>query len=171
MKKLNTPVFFPEKTTLIISIFMILLSLNALAESDHPLYEKNFKTIEMQTRDHKKIKLDQLKSKTVLINFWASWCIPCLEEIPALIKLSEKHKESELSVVMINTDEENQLKMISKIEKKYKFPASFIVIPDDKFKIADQFKFSAIPVTVIYKNGKVSFFSNGPVDFSKTIIE
>ena len=60
-----------------------------------------------------------------------------------------------------------ELKNIDKIKKKLSFPSSFVIVPDKKFKIADEFKFSAIPVTVIFKKGKVIYFNNGPVDFLK----
>jgi thiol-disulfide isomerase/thioredoxin len=103
------------------------------------------------------------------VNFWASWCIPCLHEIPSLIEVAKKFSTKELVVVTINTDEEDQLKNIAKIKKQLSFPESFLIIPDKKFKIADEFKFSAIPVTIIFKKGKAIYFNNGPVDFLKVL--
>lgn len=123
----------------------------------------------METIENAKIKLKDLPSELVVVNFWASWCIPCLHEMPSLIAVSNKFSKKELSVVAINTDEEDQLKKIAKIKKQLSFPDSFIIIPDKKFKIADEFKFSAIPVTIIFKKGKAIYFNNGPVDFLKVL--
>lgn len=173
MKKINSSKFYPDWNVLLILGVLIFHYDQLMANEKliYELYEKNFKTVEMRTREHKTLKLNQIKPKLILVNFWASWCIPCLEEIPSLIKFSGKYKADELSVVMINTEIEDQLQNIVKMEKKFSFPSTYIVIADDKFKIADQYKFKGIPVTIIYKEGKVVLFSNGPVDFSKLKIE
>lgn len=136
---------------------------------DYSLYEKIFSSQEFHGIEFGKFKLSDLKTQTVIVNFWASWCIPCLKELPSLISLSSKYKLDELMIVAVNTDEEDQLKNIAKIQRKFNFPKSFIVVPDNKFKLADQFKFSAIPVTIVFKKGKVIFFKNGPVDFLNNI--
>lgn len=169
MKNNKSAVFFPDLITLFFCLCLLFPDLSQAKDekAEYALYEKNYKEVEMESITQKKFKMNQLGSKAVILNFWASWCIPCLEEIPSLIKLSSKYKSGEMSVVMVNTDEDEQAKKIAKIQKKLQFPDSFIIVPDIKFKIADQFKFSALPVTVIYKEGKVFFFSNGPVDFTK----
>lgn len=168
MKKNKRVKIYPEFLGLVFAVIIIISSFNLVAaeNANYQQYEKLYSSLEMETLEHKKIKLSDLPSPVVIVNFWASWCIPCLEEIPSLIKLSEKLK-NELAVVAINTDEDDQLKNIAKIQKKLNIPKSFIIVPDNKFKIADAFKFSAIPVTVIFKKGKVVYFSNGPVDFMK----
>jgi len=52
------------------------------------------------------LKLSDLKGRVVLVNFWASWCIPCRQEIPHLKTLSEKFKSQGLEIVSISVDEE-----------------------------------------------------------------
>lgn len=169
MKKNKTFAFFPDFFTLAFCFCLIFPDFAQAKDekAEYSLYEKNYRELEMETLARKKIKMEGLGSKIVILNFWASWCIPCLEEIPSMIKLAQKYKPQELMFVMVNTDEENQLKNIAKTQRKFQFSESFIFVPDNKFKIADKFKFSAIPVTVIYKEGKVIYFSNGPVDFLK----
>ena len=165
--------FLPDyfSSLLIAFLFLSTLPLKASESADYSRFEKIYKTTEMETLDHKKIKLSDLGSETVIVNFWASWCIPCLAEMPSLINLSNKFTKVKLRVVAINTDEDDQLKNIAKIKKKLNIPESFVIVPDIKFKIADDFKFSSIPVTVIFKKGKVVYFSNGPVDFSKVPLD
>ena len=169
MRKNKCPYFLPDRfsLSLLVFLFTFSLTLKASENSDYARFEKIFNNLEMETLANKKIKLSDLSSRTVIVNFWASWCIPCLKEMPSLIKLASKFPASELAVVMINTDEIEQLKNIDKTKKQLGFPDSFIIIPDKKFRIADEFKFSALPVTVVYKKGKVAYFENGPVDFLK----
>lgn len=169
MKFFKRQTFLPERRSLLLAIFVIFASFSSdtFANADHVRYEKIFSSLEMETLEKTKLKLSDISSQVVIVNFWASWCIPCLHEIPSLIALSKKFSKKELAVVMINTDEDDQLKNIAKIKKKLSLPESFIIVPDNKFKIADEFKFSAIPVTVIFKKGKVIYFNNGPVDFLK----
>lgn len=151
--------------------FIILICSHSFSAEnpDYIRFEKLFNTLEMETAENTKLKLKDLSSQVVIVNFWASWCIPCLREIPSLIAVTNKFSTKELAVVTINTDEEDQLKNIAKVKKQLSFPESFMVIPDKKFKIADEFKFSAIPVTVIFKKGKAIYFNNGPVDFLKVL--
>jgi thiol-disulfide isomerase/thioredoxin len=160
--------FFPECFSLVL---LFLLSTNTYsAEADKEnfaRYESIFNKMEMEATDGKKIVLRNLKTQTVVVNFWASWCLPCLEEIPSMVKLTQKVPKEKLIIVAINTEVKDQLKNITKIEKKFSLTDSFIIVPDKKFRIADEFKFSAIPVTVIFKNGKVVFYNNGPVDFQR----
>jgi thiol-disulfide isomerase/thioredoxin len=167
MKKIKSANIFPDNLSLLIPFFLIFISFSLRANElrDYNLYENLFKTLEMETFEHKKIKLTDISTPYVVVNFWASWCIPCLSEMPSLIKMADKYPNSDLSVVAVNIDEDEQIKNIIKAQKKLKIPKSFIIVIDKKTKIADEFKFSEIPVTVIFKKGKVVFFSNGPVDF------
>lgn len=173
MKFFKRQTFLPDWRSLLLAILTALMSFSGVAAEnvEYTRYEKIFSTLQVETTERSKLKLADLSSQIVIVNFWASWCIPCLHEIPSLIELSKKFSKKDLAVVMINTDEDDQLKNIAKIKKKLNFPESFIIVPDNKFKIADEFKFSAIPVTVIFKKGKVHYFNNGPVDFLKVPLD
>lgn len=105
------------------------------------------------------------KAKIQIVNFWATWCQPCLEEMPSMMNLKKKFKDDEIEIFAINTDDEDQLKAIGKIKKKLKINNEFTMILDQKSQISDQFDITAIPVTVVFKNGKVLEYNNGPVDF------
>ncbi len=159
--------FFPECFALVLLLFFVPKSYSSVEKENFARYERIFNTLEMEAKDGKKIVLKNLEAQTIIVNFWASWCLPCLEEIPSMVRLTQKVPKDKLLVVAINTEEEDQLKNIAKIEKRFNLTDSFIIVPDKKFRIADEFKFSAIPVTVIFKNGKVVFYNNGPVDFQK----
>ena len=59
------------------------------------------------TVDGEKWSLNEQRGRIVLINFWATWCLPCLTEIPLLVQISDKYKESGLEIVGISVDSEN----------------------------------------------------------------
>lgn len=129
-------------------------------------YEDLFIKGNFITVDGKKIENTKLKSPVVIYNFWASWCNPCLEEMPSLLAMKKKFKDDEVQVLAFNTDEEDQLKNIQKISKKLNFQNDLSIVADKNTKIAESFNVSAIPVTIIFLGGKVVHFSNGPMDFN-----
>ena len=51
------------------------------------------------------VSLGDFKEKVILINFWATWCPPCKEEIPSLNQLYEKYKDKDFVLISISTDD------------------------------------------------------------------
>lgn len=144
-----------------------LFSDNAQAKDNNfALYEKLFLKGQFQTVDGRKIEVSKVKSPVIIYNFWASWCNPCLEEIPSMLEMKKKFTDDQVTVFAFNTDEENQLQNIARSVKKLNIKNEFQVVADKNTKIAESFKFSSIPVTIIFSHGKVVHFSNGPMDFN-----
>ena len=52
----------------------------------------------------RKISLDQFRGKIVVLNFWATWCPPCIEEMPSLVQMQQKMKGKGVEVVAISVD-------------------------------------------------------------------
>ena len=107
-----------------------------------------------------------LNSKIIIINFWASWCIPCIEELPSMIKLKQHFSDSELTIISINTETVNQLMNIKKMHQSLNIKKEFIHVADQNTEIADSVFFTSIPVSVIFKNGKPIELIDGPTDFA-----
>lgn len=62
------------------------------------------KTFSAQTMDGKTVSLEKLKGKVVLIDFWATWCAPCVREIPHLKKLYDRYREKGFEIIGISMD-------------------------------------------------------------------
>ena len=133
-------------------------------------FETMFNKSDFKTIDGKSIQLRTEKAPIVIINFWASWCKPCLEEFPSLIKLRNKYSADQVQIIAVNTDVEKQLLEIKKTKKKYKL--NFPIVADLKGDIISNYMVDAIPVSIIYNNGKILEISNGSKDFySEEVIE
>ncbi len=127
---------------------------------------------------HKKTFIENLQGKVekkyLIINFWASWCLPCLEEIPSMVDLAV-NRSQDVAILGISTDDFEGKKKYTltynkvkdKLEKYNKpweelFPTLF----DEKSVFATEFKVEAIPSTLIFKDGKFFKLLKGKVDFS-----
>jgi thiol-disulfide isomerase/thioredoxin len=65
-------------------------------------------TIAMKDLDDKDVTLDQFKGKVVLVNFWATWCGPCKEEIPWLIEFQQKYGSRGFTILGVSMDEDGK---------------------------------------------------------------
>ena len=120
------------------------------------LYEAQFQALKLTTTKSTTIELKNLKEPIVVLNFWASWCIPCLKEFPSLVNFQSKYGQK-VKVIGINGDEENALLEIKKIEAKYKL--NFETTSDAESIISNKFLISSYPVSIVFHHGKVVYVS------------
>lgn len=102
-----------------------------------------------KTIDGKTGELNDHKDKVVLVHFWATWCAPCLVELPQIIELSQK-LDKEVVVLAISSDTNKT--HIERFMKKIKIsvPTNFIIIEDPKKQITqDTFQTVRLPETYI----------------------
>jgi thiol-disulfide isomerase/thioredoxin len=89
--------------------------------------------------------LTTLQGKVVLLDFWASWCSPCLQSFPWMNELQQKHGADGLVVVAVNLDQDRALAdaFLRKV------PAKFRVEYDGKGDVARQFEVQAMPTSFL----------------------
>jgi thiol-disulfide isomerase/thioredoxin len=106
----------------------------------------------------KKVDLAELKGKVVLVDFWASWCGPCKQEMPVLESLHAKYADQGLVIVGINIDN-NPKKMKNFLKGA---PVSFRIVHDPKITIAQRYEPSTMPSSYfIGRNGKLRYIHEG----------
>lgn len=128
----------------------------------YSVYETAFQGLKLTTTKSTIIELKQTKEPIILLNFWASWCLPCLKELPSLVKFQEKFKGRVL-VLGINGDEENAQELVKKIESKHKL--NFESSLDIDSSIANKFLVSTYPVSIVFHQGKVIYVSKKTHNF------
>lgn len=103
------------------------------------------------------IRLADFQGKVVIVNFWATWCGPCLTEMPLLEKAMARYKDDrEVVFLALSTDEERDDVSPFVKQHKFKLPIAFADGLDTHFRI------QSIPTTIIFnRSGEVSFRQSG----------
>lgn len=102
---------------------------------------------------------------TYVINFWATWCKPCVEELPYFEELTQNYKNKKVQVILVSLDFPRQIesKLVPFLQKN-QLKSKVFMLKDGKFndwidKVSTQWD-GAIPVTYIYKKDKKHFISH-----------
>lgn len=139
---------------------MMLFSMLVIRPAFSQEVGKNAPPFVATTLEGEKIDLNDYKGKPVILDFWASWCAPCLKEMPFLMELQEKYDKTKLSIIAVNldNDKKNAHKFLAKLNKPVPFP---VVFDDDK-TLAKLYQPAAMPTTVfIDAEGKVQYRHKG----------
>lgn len=112
--------------------------------------------------DGKTVAFESLKGKVVFMNIWATWCPPCIAEMPNIQSLYEKVGSDKIAFVMLSVDEGGMEKVRKFIDKKgYTFP---VYMPASQFP--QEFYSNAIPTTfIISPEGKIVAKQEGMAEY------
>jgi peroxiredoxin len=104
------------------------------------------------------IRLSEYRGQVVLLNFWASWCGPCRQEMPKLDDLHQKYESLGFTVFGVNVEQDR--KMADKILKD--IPVTFPVLFDDENGVSDQYDVDAMPLTLLIdRDGEIRYMHRG----------
>jgi thiol-disulfide isomerase/thioredoxin len=150
-------------------ILVFLISKNLLAAEDFSknivIHEKPLIINELKFKDFnlQDVELTNKKGNIMIINFWASWCLPCKREMPSLANLAQKFPE--IKVYAINMEKPNKLRAgdffknigITSLDSYF----------DPDFKLVKTFKMRGLPTSILIdKNGKEFGRVVGEIDFN-----
>lgn len=113
------------------------------------------------------ISLKDFRGKAVLLNFWATWCGPCREEIPSLNALYQRYRDQGFVVLGVSVDEEDQ----DVIEEFLKvIPVDFPILLDPEQTLATTYETFRIPESFfIDPEGKIVGKVSGPQDYEAPV--
>ncbi len=106
----------------------------------------------LRATDGQNLRLQEQRGQVVLVNFWATWCGPCKQEMPHLNRLYEKYRASGFVLLAVNIDEDPRLAVGTAQRMGLKFP---VLLDGDK-KVSKLYDLSSMPSTVmIDRDGRV----------------
>lgn len=114
------------------------------------------------------INIEDYKGRSILINFWATWCAPCVVEFPALLEFAKTHPD----IIVLTLSNDSKLgevqTFLEKQKQDYKAQTNFILGWDPKRNITqDVFQTYRLPETIfINKDGFMIHKIIGPIDFN-----
>ena len=104
------------------------------------------------------LQLKDQRGRVVMVNFWATWCGPCREEMPQLNRLYEKYRASGFVLLGVNVDDDTS----KAAEVAKKLGLTFPVLLDTDKKVSKLYDLSTMPSTVIIdRDGKVRYVHRG----------
>jgi len=109
--------------------------------------KKKIEKAEFFNSKNKKVSLNDYKSNIVIINFWATWCAPCKEEMPHLNQLKSKYKFKDIEIIPINIADE-ELKKSKEFFEELSID-NLEVFYGSSLDLAKEFKLRGIPTTII----------------------
>jgi thiol-disulfide isomerase/thioredoxin len=126
--------------------------------------KKKIEKAEFFNSKNKKVSLNDYKSNIVIINFWATWCAPCKEEMPHLNQLKSKYKFKDIEIIPINIADE-ELKKSKEFFEELSID-NLEIFYGSSLDLAKEFKLRGIPTTIfIDKEGYEFARIIGFIDF------
>lgn len=149
--------------TAVIGIAALGVGLTPTARAGVPASAPDFA---LPAMDGSELRLSDLRGQVVMINFWATWCGPCRQEMPLLQQLQVKYEPLGFTLVGINVEPESAGAR-TWLEK---VPVTFPILFDRQNQVAERFGVQGMPSSVfVDRSGKVRYVHRGyqPGDESK----
>lgn len=143
---------FARLTVVLFMAQMMVVTANAAT------LNKSAPNFTLKSLDGKNLKLSELAGNVVLLNFWASWCGPCRQEMPLLNDLYKKYEPLGFVVLGVNVEQEiaPAKSFISKS------PVDFPILFDNTNKVSKLYDVIAMPTTVmIDRDGNMRYLHKG----------
>ena len=137
---------------------------NIVIHKDLKMYDNVF----FLDKNDKKINIKEFNGNLLLLNFWATWCAPCKEEMPSLDRLQVNQKLSNLKIFAINISQESKKKVDSFFEDLN--IENFDPYFDAPTTLAKIFSLRGVPTSILIdKDGKEFARIMGSIDFNDKI--
>lgn len=118
--------------------------------------------LELVSLDGDKVSLASLRGRAVLLNLWATWCLPCIQELPELAALHEGHGKQGLVVVGVNVDGADASTRVRAFVSERQIP--FAVWLDSEMRVPSALRVQGLPATfVIDRKGMIVLRRDRPI--------
>ena len=124
-----------------------------------PARTKRAEDFSLNTPGSGKFRLFDHHGQVVLINFWATWCPPCLEEMPAMERLYRQHRDGGFTLVAVSVDADSKLVAPFLTARKFSFPVAL----DPSMNMANTYGVRALPSSfIVARDGTLAALAIGP---------
>lgn len=145
-------------------LLSVLLAFSPITSLDHVVAE-NEAVNEVEIVDFKGLQkyLAQFDDKTIVINFWATWCLPCVKELPYFEEATAHYNSEDVEVVLVSLDFTRQIDTrLKPFLEKHQLKSHVIVLDDPDAnswidKVSAEWS-GAIPATLIRQSEKEAFY-------------
>jgi peroxiredoxin len=122
----------------------------------------------LETLDGEKVRLSDFRGNRVVVNFWASWCGPCREEMPDIQQLSE---DKDVTVLAVNlTYSEDSIETVSEFARQYEL--TFPILLDENASVSQLYRIQPIPTTyMLDSRGEIQYKAFGAMNYEWLVQE
>lgn len=161
-------ILFIPIVVIAVAVFVLLQSRNSptidTTPSSHTKQGVQAPNFTFPDLDGRMVSLSNYKGKVVLVNIWATWCPPCVAEIPSLDKLYKMLKDDDFELLAVSVDEGGK-KAVERFMKKKNF--SFPVLLDPEGRITQLYRTTGVPESfIIRKDGVIADRVMGAIDWT-----
>ncbi|MGL4986164.1 MAG: TlpA family protein disulfide reductase [Treponemataceae bacterium] len=128
----------------LLMLLILLISISSFAQTVGLKVGNIAPNFTLDTLEGKEVKLSDYRGRPVFLNFWATWCPPCVREMPDMQKIHTKYQDK-LTMLGLNSGENKKEVQAFITKNKLSFP----IILDPQGKISMQYNVQAIPTTYI----------------------
>ncbi|MFP4560738.1 MAG: TlpA family protein disulfide reductase [Thiohalorhabdus sp.] len=123
--------------------------------------------IELQDLDGESRSLDDLRGKVVLVNFWATWCPPCREEMPSMQRLYEDLEDRDFEILAVNVGEQEST-VFSFTQGELETEITFPILLDSGGELIEQYPVQGLPTTfLVDREGRLAYKAMGGRDMAQ----
>jgi thiol-disulfide isomerase/thioredoxin len=148
-----------------------ILALLLVMFASPPLIAAEAAGVKALDADQIKAVVGEQEGKVVVLNFWATWCPPCIKEFPDIIKLYDTYESQGLQVIAVSMNEPEEVEDIAEFlaEHKPRFPVYRAASTEEEFYADfDEKWWGEMPMTMIYdKTGKVIKMHKKPLTYEE----
>jgi len=154
-------------------LLMAAMSLTGFAKANEtksatPIQKPMLKSVNF---DELKTILNKNDNKLYVVNFWATWCTPCVKELPAFMKVNNMYRNNAgFKMILVSLDNANDLETgVRPFLKKKNIDTDVYILDDNKrmnewIPAIDASWSGSIPATIFYRNGKKLEFKEGKLE-------
>jgi cytochrome c biogenesis protein CcmG, thiol:disulfide interchange protein DsbE len=157
---------------LVVTILAVATGLHGIARAGDPFAELSLIRPRRPTAaadftvpqlNSQQVRLSDFKGRVVFLNFWATWCVPCREEMPSMERLYRRYRDRGLTILAVSVDRGGPATVAAFVKMlRLTYPIGL----DPKMEVAERYRVLALPSSfLIDREGNVTGSAVGPRDW------